>query len=220
MPSIPGGMGEDGETKQAALMMGQNNTDETDSKAAIGDNQDALGTVGTPQEGNSCGHTEGATPMRARESHNEGPLSRAHEKLIPVSRKGGPGMFTGVWKYVAVLTFAAGSFSCLRAQDVVVPTVNARLGPCSVDFTVTDHVHRPLYGATIHAKFKYGFWGFRSMDLMIYTNSSGHARVAGLPAKLRNPPLPFAITYRNVEQTWYWTGLRCHEQPTIVLDTR
>ena len=129
-------------------------------------------------------------------------------------------MFTDGLKYAVALTFAAGNFTCLLAQDVVVPTVNAGLGPCSVEFTVTDLIHKPLYAAMIHGKFKYGFWGLRSMDLQISTNSNGRARVEGLPAKLRNPPLSFRITYRNVEKTWYWTGLGCHERPTIVLDTK
>ena len=128
-------------------------------------------------------------------------------------------MFTETLKTAVGLMLAFGSFSSLLAQDVIIPTVNAGLGPCSVDFTVTDRAYKPVYGAMIHAKFKYGFWGFRSMDLLIFTNSSGHARVEGLPSKLRNPPLYFTITYRNVEKTWYWTGLTCHDQVTIVLDT-
>jgi hypothetical protein len=129
-------------------------------------------------------------------------------------------MFTDALRRAVVLTFAAGSLSCLLAQDVIVPTVNAGLGPCSVDFTVTDRIRKPLFAAMIHAKFKYGFWGFRSMDLVIYTNSDGRARVEGLPTKVRYPPLYFTITYGKVEETWNWTGLRCHERPTIVLDTK
>ncbi len=126
-------------------------------------------------------------------------------------------MFTRALKYAVALTFAAGSFSCLLAQDVITPTVNAGLGPCSVDFTVADSVHKPLYGALIHARFKYGLWGLRRMDLSIYTNANGQAKVAGLPTKLRYPPLYFSITYRNSEESWPWTALKCHEQPVIVL---
>lgn len=129
-------------------------------------------------------------------------------------------MFNRALKYAAALIFAFGCFPSLFAQDVIIPTVDAEVGPCIVDFTVTDRIHKPIYGAMIRTKFKYGFWGVRRMDLVVYTNSDGHARFAGLPSKLRNPPLDFTINYRNAETTWYWTGLRCHEQPIIVLDTQ
>jgi hypothetical protein len=126
-------------------------------------------------------------------------------------------MYSAALKLVVVLTLAGG-LSCVLAQDVALPTVDAGLGPCSVDFTVTDKVHKPVYTAMIRGKFKYGFWGLRSMDLIVFTNPNGHARVVGLPTKFRNPPLTFTITHKNAQATWYWTGLDCHDQTTIVLD--
>ena len=123
-------------------------------------------------------------------------------------------------KHVLVLPLVVGTFTSLLASDTIVPSVNAELGPCTVDFTVTDRIHKPIYGAIIQTRFKYGIWGFRSMNLVVYTNSDGRARVEGLPAVLRRPPLYFTITYRNLEQTWYWTGLRCHETATVVLNTQ
>jgi hypothetical protein len=127
-------------------------------------------------------------------------------------------MFSRASKYGVVLIFCVFCFPSLFAQDVIIPTVDAQLGPCTVDFTVTSRIHKPIYAAMIRAKFKYGFWGFRRMDLVVYTNSNGHARFSGLPSKLRNPPLSFTIDYRNAESTWFWTGLQCHEQPLIVLE--
>lgn len=126
-------------------------------------------------------------------------------------------MFTNVFKYAVVLTVTAWSISCLSSQDFTVPMVDARLGPCSVDFTVTDPIHKPVYGAVIHAEFNYGRWGLRKMSLVLYTNPTGRARVEGLPSKLRYPPLSFSITYKSAESTWDWTGVACHEQPTVIL---
>jgi hypothetical protein len=104
-----------------------------------------------------------------------------------------------------------------QTAEVPVPTVDADLGPCSVDFTVTDQKFHPLYNAQIRVHFKYGFWGMKRMDLQIGTNSAGKARVKGLPTKLRHPPLDFVVTYGKASQDWYWTGLDCVDQTQVVL---
>jgi hypothetical protein len=122
-----------------------------------------------------------------------------------------------VWGVSALLLFPALS-GRTQTAEIPVPSVDAALGPCSADFTVTDRNFHPLYNAQIHVHFKYGLWGIKRMDLQIGTNSAGKARVKGLPAKLRHPPLDFVITYGSVSEDWYWTGLDCNSQPQVALN--
>ncbi len=63
--------------------------------------------------------------------------------------------------------------------------IEARLGPCSADFTVTDAEGKPVYAATIHVRIRYGFMSMKRMDLEVGTNSDGKARIDTLPASAR-----------------------------------
>jgi hypothetical protein len=101
-------------------------------------------------------------------------------------------------EFVALLLISVCLFwavSLGRAAPVEVPTVNADLGPCTADFTVTDGARQPLYNAKVSVTVKYGFLGLRRMELEVGTNSDGKARVAGLPSKVRKHPLGFVISY-------------------------
>ncbi len=66
-----------------------------------------------------------------------------------------------------------------------IPVLDARLGPCSADFTVHGTDGRPVYGALIHVRVRYGPWSIKRSDLEVGTNSDGRARIAGLPEKAR-----------------------------------
>ena len=112
-----------------------------------------------------------------------------------------------------------GLSAFLRASDVPVPSVDAGLGPCTVDFIAEGRKYQPLYNAQIRVQFKYGLWGMKRMNLQVGTNSDGKARFTGLPTKLRKPPLDFVILYGKAEQHWYWTGLDCHQRFVVVLNT-
>ena len=65
------------------------------------------------------------------------------------------------------------------------PVIKAGLGSCSADFTVKDADGKPVYGATIHVRIRYGMMSIKRMDLEISTNSDGKARLEGLPAKAK-----------------------------------
>jgi hypothetical protein len=77
--------------------------------------------------------------------------------------------------------------------------INARLGSCSADFTVTDPDGRPVYAALIHVRIRYGFMSFKRMDLEVGTDSGGRARVEGLPAKAM--PLTYDISKGDKKAT-------------------
>lgn len=76
-----------------------------------------------------------------------------------------------------------------QADDI--PVTDGGSGPCSVDFTVTDGDAKPVYAARIDVHLEYGFGGFRKLDLGGYTNAQGKTRFAGIPAKVKNPPIEF-----------------------------
>lgn len=66
-----------------------------------------------------------------------------------------------------------------------VPNLNAKLGGCSAEFTVKSADGKPVYGALVHVRVRYGTLGIKRMDLEVGTNAEGRARVSGLPDKAR-----------------------------------
>jgi hypothetical protein len=109
----------------------------------------------------------------------------------------------------------------LTASDIPVPSIDAGLGPCTVDFTVTDAGQNPIYDAKITVRIKYGFLGLRRIDLEIGTNSNGRARFTRLPEKARKPPLEFVVHYHNrTETVLYWPAVDCHKEYTVKLSPK
>ncbi len=105
-----------------------------------------------------------------------------------------------------------------RPKEVSVPVVNANLGPCSVDFTVSRGLNQPLYNAQISVSIAYGFMGVKKMDLQIGTNNEGKARFEGLPTKVHNPPLVFAVKHNGRTKTVnYWPTGQCHAQYSVIM---
>jgi hypothetical protein len=67
-----------------------------------------------------------------------------------------------------------------------VPAVDAAIGPCSADFTVTDTDNKPVYAAKVKVRIAYGFMSVRKLDLEVGTNIDGKARFTGLPDRLKH----------------------------------
>lgn len=72
-----------------------------------------------------------------------------------------------------------------------VPVTDAQSGPCSIELTVVGTDAKPVYAARIDYHTAYGFMGTHKLDMTVYTNSVGKARFAGIPAKVRRPPIEF-----------------------------
>lgn len=98
----------------------------------------------------------------------------------------GPVMFINIALAIALAQQASGA----PQPDLAV--INARLGPCSADFTVTDADGAPVYAAVVHVRVRYGFMSVKRMDLEVGTNSDGKARVEGLPGKAK--PLVYDVS--------------------------
>lgn len=130
----------------------------------------------------------------------------------------------GVFRYIAV-AFAFSLFSAawaLAAQRLIpVPQVDAGIGPCTADFTVSQGNNQPIYNAEISVRIAYGFMGIKKMDLKVGTNSEGKARFVGLPEKVHRPPLAFAVRAKGLSKTVnYWPRVRCHVRYSVVLGGR
>jgi hypothetical protein len=77
------------------------------------------------------------------------------------------------------------------AQSEEVPVTDAQSGPCSIELTVTGTDTKPVYAARIDYHTAYGFMGTHKLDMTVYTNSQGKARFAGIPAKVKKPPIEY-----------------------------
>lgn len=72
-----------------------------------------------------------------------------------------------------------------------IPAVDAGIGSCTADFTVTDTDSKPVYNAQIKVHINYGFAGWHKLDLQVGTNADGKARFTGLPNRLKKGGLFF-----------------------------
>ena len=117
--------------------------------------------------------------------------------------------------FLIPLLVAAFAFP-LSANDV--PNISADVGPCSVDFTVEDAAHKPIYDAKINVIVRYGFMSMRKIELEIGTNNDGKARLLGLPSRSKKP-LEFRVSHgqqtKNVE---YDPLVRCNATYTVTLE--
>ena len=66
-----------------------------------------------------------------------------------------------------------------------VPVVDAEIGPCSADFTITGPDGKPVYAAKIKVHIAYGFASAHKLDLEVGTNTDGKARFSGLPNRVK-----------------------------------
>jgi hypothetical protein len=109
--------------------------------------------------------------------------------------------------------FAGAAF----AQTPEIPVVDGHLGACSTTITVLDSESNPVYNAKITVDIYYGFLGFRTMSLEVGTNSEGKARVAGLPAKPKNP-LKFLVASKRIsKKVLVDTAAKCNDSIQVQL---
>ena len=94
---------------------------------------------------------------------------------------------------IAVMFLSVGVLAQQPAEQPKpeLAVLKAGIGPCSADFSVKDADGMPVYGASVHVKVRYGVFGVKRADLEVGTNSSGDARIEGLPDKAR--PLVYDV---------------------------
>ena len=126
----------------------------------------------------------------------------------------------GAIEVLALILLFAGVMLA-SPQQVPVPQVNANLGPCTVNFTVSEKTDQPLFNAEISVKIAYGFMGVKKMDLKVGTNNEGKARFVGLPEKVHNPPLSFVVNAKGLTKTVnYWPSVKCQARYSVVMEGR
>jgi len=86
--------------------------------------------------------------------------------------------------FVAALALPISTMQAQQPDPHSVPVVDAGVGPCTADFTITDSDGKPVYAAQLTVRVRYGH--FHRMDLEVGTNVDGKARFIGLPNSPKN----------------------------------
>ena len=119
------------------------------------------------------------------------------------------------------VVLVAGFILCgclLRAAEA--PQISADIGPCWVDFTVTDAAKKPVYLAKIHTVIRYGFMSKRKIDLELSTDSNGKGKFTGLPQTVKKP-IEFTVSYQEQSKTvTHDPGSNCHAAIEVALGSK
>jgi len=103
-----------------------------------------------------------------------------------------------------------------QADDV--PVIDGKVGPCSVELTITDADNKPVFGATVKVHIAYGFAGVRKLDLEAGTNAQGKILFKGLPLRVHSPPVEFHASKNDLTGTaTYNPGTECQAKRSIML---
>lgn len=84
-------------------------------------------------------------------------------------------------KTILVVFLLAAPVLAQKPDPKSVPVIDAGLGPCTADFTITDADNKPVYLAKVKLHIAYGFLSAHKLDLEVSTNVDGKARFTGLP---------------------------------------
>lgn len=98
-----------------------------------------------------------------------------------------------------------------------VPAVDAGIGPCTADFTISDSDNKPVYAAKVKVHIAYGFGGFHKLDLEVGTNVDGKARFTGLPDRIKKGLFFEASESDRTGEAFDDTSKTCNAQFPITL---
>ena len=118
---------------------------------------------------------------------------------------------------LALMMFAIAVLAQQPDSPADVTLMKAALGgSCSAEFTVKDAAGKPIVGASVHVKLRYGFAGVKRADLEIESSQTGKVRIEGLPDKAK--PMTYEIKKdelrTEVEQD---VARTCHATFDVVL---
>jgi len=100
-----------------------------------------------------------------------------------------------------------------------VPKIDAGLGSCTLELTITTPDGKPAAAADVKVHIAYGFGGFHKLDLEAGTNSDGKVQFTGLPARVRRPPLEFRASKEQLAGIAEYDPAReCQGKHDIVLE--
>jgi hypothetical protein len=104
-----------------------------------------------------------------------------------------------------------------KPDSKTIAEVDAGLGPCTADFTITDDAAAPVYAAKIRVHITYGFMNLHKLDLQVGTNADGKARFIGLPDSPRQGLFFRASEGDREGSAFDDPGKTCKTQFTLVL---
>ena len=100
-----------------------------------------------------------------------------------------------------------------------VPAIDAGLGPCALELTITTKDAKPAGAADVKVRIAYGFGGFHKLDLEAGANSDGKVKFTGLPSRVRRPPLEFRASKDKMSGVaMYDPASECQAKHDIVLE--
>jgi hypothetical protein len=114
----------------------------------------------------------------------------------------------------------AGSAQAPATSSAQPPTtIDAALGSCSLDVTVTTADGKPAAAASVTVHIAYGFGGFHKLDLEAGANLDGKVKFMGLPSRVRRPPLQFRVFTKDqgTGEAAYDPAAECHSHREITL---
>ena len=98
-----------------------------------------------------------------------------------------------------------------------IPQVDAAIGPCFAEFTVTDNAGKPVYNTKVRVHINYGFLNLHKLDLEVGTNTNGKARFQGLPNHLKRGLTFYASEGDREASAFDDPASTCQAQLTMVL---
>jgi hypothetical protein len=105
-----------------------------------------------------------------------------------------------------------------NAQAQPPPSIDAGLGPCALELTVTTKDGKAAGASNVKVHIAYGFGGFHKLDLEAGTNSDGKVKFTGLPSRVRRPPLEFRASKDQLTGiAMYDPASECQAKHDIVL---
>ena len=98
-----------------------------------------------------------------------------------------------------------------------IPAVDAGIGQCTADFTITDADSEPIYAAKVKVHIAYGFASARKLDLEVGTNVDGKARFTSLPDRVKKGLFFEASEGDRTGNAFVDPSKTCQSQLTIAL---
>ncbi len=119
--------------------------------------------------------------------------------------------------WVSVILLCLIGRAAWAADKPVIPEINASVGSCLANFTVTDVDKKPVSAAKIEVSIRWGPLGVRKVELTVWTNADGKARVIGLPEKVKKPII-FHISRGELSRIALVDPVeKCHSSVDVVL---
>jgi hypothetical protein len=110
-----------------------------------------------------------------------------------------------------LLVFCPRSGNAQGAAVAVTPAeISADLGTCSALITVTGIDLKPIYGAKITTRVRYGLLGVKKLDLEAYTGVDGQLKITKLPEALKKPMYIYINKEDKQEIVEFKPDVHCH----------